>query len=155
MKNSFGLITLLVMSNFCICQNHLDFVSNANNQKKLTFNVGDRIGYTQKGLSLVKSGVIQEIKDSLLIVNDKSVLLEDLKFIGHRKKGTNFYIIASAVLSGSVLGYFTLPKDNTSTQKIVGISLSVPLFAIGEIIGWKNRLHKVEDKYKYEVLHNY
>jgi hypothetical protein len=145
-----ALITLLTVSKNGFCQNHLDFISK-DNVKKLTFNIGDRIGYVEKGFTIVRTGKLQEIKDSLIIVNGKTIRTQDIRLIGHRKKGTVLISIATAAASGFALGYLTLPNNNSTTQKNIGLSISIPLFTMGQIIGWKNRLHKVQNKYKFEV----
>jgi len=145
-----ALVTMLTLSSNGFCQNHLDFISK-NNLKKLTFNIGDQIGYTEKDFSIIKTGELQEIKDSTITVNGKIIKTEEIRRIGHRKKGTALLSIATAAVSGFVLGYFTLSPNNTATEKIIGLSISIPLFTMGEIIQWKNRVDKVQNKYKFEV----
>ncbi len=150
MNKILALIGFFIISTNCFCQNHLDFISKKND-KKLTFNIGDRIGYKKKGFTANRIGILQEIKDSVIIVNGKTIKIEDLKFIGHRKKGTGIISFATGFVSGFTLVYLILPKKNSTAQKVTGLSISIPLLTIGEIVSWKNRMHKVKDKYRFEV----
>jgi len=132
------------------CQNHLDFISK-NNKKTLSYKQGDKIGYAKKGFTIVETGILQEINDSIITVSGKLIRIEDIRLIGHRKKGTTLISIGTAAIAGFALGYLTLPANNSTAEKIVGLSISIPLFTIGEIIGWKNRVYNVSKKYTFKV----
>jgi len=97
--------------------------------------------------------VLQEINDSTIIVNGKSIRIEDIRLIGHRRKGTTLIGIGTAAIAGFALGYFTLPTNNSTPKKILGLSISIPVFTVGQIVGWKNRVFNIRKKYKYKVTH--
>ena len=145
------LIILLIINLNVFCQSRLDFTHKSNN-KKVTFKIGDQIGYVEKGFIFVKSGEIKEIKDSSIILNGKTIKIEDIKFIGHRKKGTTTIVIATALLAGITLGGIPFEDYNSTTNKIVGSSIAISLITIGQIVAYKNRVIKVRNKYGFEVI---
>ena len=145
-------ISILFSTNsFVFCQNHLDFIPKNNKKKVLSYNKSDRSGYAIKGFSFIRTGELQEINDSTLTVNGKTILIADITKIGHRKRGTFFIELGAAFIWGTALGILTVPPNNSTTKKVIGISISIPMFTIGQIVGWKNRVYNVRQKYTYKV----
>lgn len=150
LKKTLCLICIFLITNtYIYSQSSIEFV-HKNPKKTLVFVPGDRMAYAKKGFSPIKSGILETITDSTLTVNGKTIRLSDLKFIGHRKKGTNTKIIGMSALSGIALGTFLASNNTSSATSIVSLSLSASLFTIAEIIAFKNRVHRVK-KYTYYV----
>lgn len=140
----------LITNSYVFCQNHLEFIPK-NNEKTLSFKQGDHIGYTKKGFSFIKNGELETITDSTITVSGKTIHISDIKFIGHRKKGTGLVAIGTAAVAGFALGYFTAPETNSNTEKVVGLSIAIPVFTLGAIVNYKNRLYNVRKKYTFKV----
>jgi hypothetical protein len=131
-------------------QSQLEFISQKNN-KKLIFKVGDKVGYSKKGLSFLKSGKIESIKKTYIMVSGKVVFIDDIKLIGHRRRGTTTINILSIFVAFSTFSVMTLPNDNSKTLKVIGLFVSIPTLFFGQINEWKNRTYNVSEKYNYEV----
>jgi hypothetical protein len=142
---------LFITNSFVFCQNHLDFIPKNNKKRILSFNKSDRIGYAIKGFSFIRTGELQEINDSTITVSGKTIQIADLTKIGHRKRGNVLISIGTAAIGGFALGYLTLSPYNSTTQKVVGLSISIPMFTFGQIISLKNRVYNLRKKYTYKV----
>lgn len=143
-------IILLITKSYVFGQYHLDFIPK-NNKKTLSFKVGEKIGYAEKGRTFIKTGELHKINDSTITVSGKTIPIADLKLIGHRKKGMTLIGIGSLAIAGFALGYFILPANNSTAEKVVGLSISIPMFTLYEIISWKNRVYNVSKNYTYKA----
>lgn len=141
---------LSITNSFVFCQTHLDFIPK-NNKKILSYYKSDRIGYVKIGNPFIKTGELQDINDSTITVSGKTIRIADITYIGHRKKGTVLIEIATAAIAGFALGYLTAPANNSTAEKVVGLSISIPVFTFGQMIGWKNKVYNVRNKYTYKV----
>ena len=113
------------------------------------FNVGDRIAYAKKGISRMRSGTLSEINDSTITIKGRKVFLKDIKFIGHRKKGTVLLLSVNSFIAGLLLGYGLSATDPNAA--LIGVGLSLPFFALSGFISQNNKIYKVSKKYTYAV----
>lgn len=148
-KTLFFIGIFLFTNTYIFSQSSIEFI-HKNPKRTLMFVPGDHIGYAKKGLSPIKSGTLESITDSTLTVGGNTISLSELKFIGHRKKGTNSKIIGLSALSGMALGTYLASNNKSNAASIAILTSSVSLFTIAEITAFKNRVHRVK-KYSYHV----
>jgi hypothetical protein len=144
------LIVLCSIYSIAFCQSQLNFISKSNG-KRLTFKVGDNVGYAKRGFTAIRTGKLEAIKDSTITIDGKIIKITDLRLIGHRKKGTSLMVITTGLLAGALIGWYSNPAYYSGTERTVGVSIGTSLFAAGEIISINNKVYKVS-KYSFEVL---
>jgi hypothetical protein len=136
------IVVFFLLSLTTYSQNQLQLLSSNKNQ---IFNIGDRVGITKKG-SFIISGELEKIDRTSIMIKDRTIQINDIQRIGYRKKGTTIKAIATAMISGFILGYSVLPNHNSTTERAVGATISLSAFIYSLRINKKNKLFRIKKK---------
>lgn len=151
------LILLLAATPF-ICEAQQIKLVHAKSGREISLVPGTRVVYVSEASRSAKVGILKEIYQDSITVDDKILYLKDIRKIGRRKKGSGFGSFILAALGGATIGTVLAPDpdpcprcqtvsspgDDGRIYDVVEVGIGAALIGLAVSIGARNSARDVK-----------
>ncbi len=143
------LILFISLCSFISYGQYVLKLTNTRNNKEIIIKEGSRVAFVDR--TFIKTGIINKISDTTVVIKDIEYNLSDFKRIGERKKGTSLISFIMLGLSGYAIGYSLSTIQFSDEPKPLGLLIGISLFGIMQYNEGLNKICTINKTWKLSI----